>query len=303
MDLPRSWIIEFDDGTEPASRPQAGREGTRRCRGSSTHCPGSSEQPPHQGNPLPQPQRCSGPAAEPVSGGSCSTVLLNPAHLVIGREHAHVQRHGPHHRGASTSEQPCCAVLLHDPAGSSIQVSEYSCFQLVLKCNAVLWDQPPCSRDSIHRNGSGMQLCWGKAASALTAAGHATASVSSWPAGQPPRAPDECVDHALVVAPPLDGQRGVRLRSSSRKPAKSQPPQGSRHMSQANSAATHWLSDTTVAWVFQHASAGSGSALRGNISKLSRVQTPGTPRKQVLQGIQPQSVQAAPQGAWAPACG
>ena len=214
-----------------ASRPQPAVKAHDAAAGPA-RVPGEQRAAPAPGQPAPAATTLQRAGSRACVRRLMFQVLLNHAHLVIGREHTHVQRHSPHHRGASTSEQPCCAVLLHDPAGSSMQVSEYSCFQLVLTCNTVLWDLPPCSRDSIHRSASGMRLCWGKAASAFTAAGHAAASANSRPVGQPPRAPDERVDHALVVAPPLDGQRGVRLRSSSRQPAEPQPPQGSRHMSQ-----------------------------------------------------------------------
>jgi hypothetical protein len=73
-------------------------------------------------------------------------VPLNHAHLVVGCEHAHVQGHGPHHRGASTSEQPCCAVLLHDP-----YLREYSHRQLGLGGRASWGIAVLCSKQGVQR--------------------------------------------------------------------------------------------------------------------------------------------------------
>ncbi len=42
-----------------------------------------------------------------------SAIRADP-HLVVGGQHAHVERHGTHHRGPRAAEQPHGALLLHD---------------------------------------------------------------------------------------------------------------------------------------------------------------------------------------------
>ena len=58
------------------------------------------------------------------AGRQCSA---SAAHLIIGRQHAHVERHGPHHGWPCAGEETADALLPHYPASTLQRAVSTAC--------------------------------------------------------------------------------------------------------------------------------------------------------------------------------